>query len=77
MTKESSMNLARQRAAQAWCEPETEKITMIPELAEAFAVILDDVWSKPWLGNATTSQLIDELRTRCEMNGTLDYRTVD
>jgi len=77
MTKESSMNLARQRAAQAWCEPETEKIVMIPELAEAFAVILDDVCSKPWLGNATTAQLIDELRARCEMNGTLDYRTVD
>jgi len=77
MTKESSMNLARQRAAQAWCEPETEKITMIPELAEAFAIILDDVWSKAWLGNATTAELLDEVRTRCEINGTLDYRTVD
>ena len=72
-----SMRLSRERAAQVWCMPETEKITMIPELAEAFAVILEDIWSKPWLGNATTAELIDELKTRCEMNGTLNYRTVD
>ena len=71
-----SIDLARQKAAQAWCTPETEKIDVIPELAEAFAVILDEVWSKPWLGNATTAQLIDELRARCEMNGTLSYKTV-
>jgi hypothetical protein len=24
------------------------------EMAEVFAEILDGVWSKPWLGNATT-----------------------
>lgn len=30
-----------QRAAQAWCRPTTEKIVMIPELAEVFAEILD------------------------------------
>lgn len=34
--------LARQKAAQAWCKPETEKIEMIPELAEAFATIIDE-----------------------------------
>ena len=71
-----SMRLAMERAEQAWCTPETEKITMIPELAEAFAVILNEVWGQPWLGNATTAQLIDELRARCEINGTLDYKTV-
>lgn len=72
-----SMRLSREKAAQAWCTPETEKLTMIPELTEAFAAILNDVWSKPWLGNATTAELIDELRARCEVNGTLQYRTVD
>ena len=30
-----------QRAAQAWCRPTTEKIVMIPELADVFAEILD------------------------------------
>jgi len=38
-TKPSRLSL--EKAAQAWCEPETSHITMIPELAEAFAVILD------------------------------------
>lgn len=73
----SSYSLARERVAQAWCTPETESITMDPRLAEAFANILDEVWRKPWLGNATTGDLIDELRARCEVNGTLDYRTVN
>lgn len=68
-------SLAKEKAAQAWCTPETAKIAMDPRLAEAFASILDEVWSKPWLGNATTAELIDELRARCEMNGTLGYKT--
>ena len=65
--------LARQKAAQAWCTEKTSKIVMMPELAEAFANILDDIWSKPWLGNATTGELIEELRARSD----LAYRTVD
>ena len=28
-------------AAQAWCDPRTEKLVMIPELAEVFAETLD------------------------------------
>ena len=71
-----SMELARGRAAQAWCMPGTEGVAMIPELAEAFAVILNGVWSGPWLGNATTGELLDELKARCEVNGTLDYKTI-
>ena len=71
-----SMELAREKAAQAWCTPETEKLSMIPELAEAFAVAIDAVWSQPWLGNATTGELIDELRARCEVGGTIGYKTV-
>lgn len=67
------MDLARQRAAQAWCQPETSGIVMDPRLAEAFARILEDVWSKPWLGNATTGELIEELKARFD----LSYRTVD
>ena len=33
--------------------------------------------TEPYLGLATTGQIIDELRARCEINGTLDYKTVD
>jgi len=32
---------------------------------------------KPMLGLATTRQLIEELSARIEMDGMLDYRTVD
>ena len=71
-----SLELARQTAAQAWCEPTTENITMIPELAFAFADIIEDIWSKPWLGNATTRELIEELKARIDVDGKLDYRTV-
>ena len=68
--------LSRQKVAQAWCTPTTSSKVMDSELAEAFADILDEIWSKPWLGNATTEELLNELRARCEMNGTLNYKTV-
>ena len=64
--------LARQRAAQAWCQPKTKGLDMIPELAEAFAEILDDIWGQPWLGNATTREMLDEIAARVD----LDYKTV-
>lgn len=71
-------SLSRQRAARAWCTPETEKIEMVPELAEAFADILDEIWGKPWLGNATNKELLDELSTRIEVHGPgLDYSTTN
>ena len=63
--------LSREKAAQAWCTEKTNKIEMDIDLAEAFAEILDDVWSQPWLGNATTSELIEELKARVD----LQYKT--
>ena len=68
---------AKERAKQAWCQPTTNNKVMDIELAEAFAEILDEVWSKPRLGNATTGELVDEIRTRIEMDGRLEYRTID
>ena len=62
-------DLALEAVARCWCGPET--------LTIEFARLLDEVWDQPWLGNATTAELIDELRARCEVNGTLNYRTVD
>lgn len=68
-----SIEVARQRAAQAWCQPTTEGITVDPALAEAFAEILEEIWSQPWLGNATTRELLDEIAARVD----LDYKTVN
>ena len=44
MSTERSLQLA----AQAWCKPETEHLTMIPELATAFADILDAETVRSW-----------------------------
>lgn len=71
--KKQPSPLCIERAAQAWCTPETSSIEMNTDLAYAFAKILDDIWSKPWLGNATTRELLDELKTRVD----LDYKTND
>jgi len=69
--------LAREKAAQVWCKEATSHKEMDPDLAEAFAEILDEIWSKPWLGNATTAEMLDELKTRAELGGYSNYRTVD
>lgn len=61
-------SLARQKAAQAWCTETTQHKEMDTDLAEAFAVILEGMWSQPWLGNATTGQLLDEIRARVDIN---------
>lgn len=67
-----SMSLSRGKAAQAWCTAANSSKTFDPELAEAFAEILEEIWARPWLGNATTGQLLDELRARVDC----DYKTV-
>jgi len=69
-------NWAREKAAQAWCTPKTEKKIMDVDLAEAFAEIIDGLG--PLLGMATNQNLEEELATRKEL-GCLDpmYRTVD
>lgn len=63
--------LALQTAAGAWCREETKHTVMDPALCSAFAYILEEVWTKPWLGNATTGQLLDEIKARVDCS----YRT--
>lgn len=58
--------LALQTVARAWCQPTTSHKQMDVELATAFAEILDEIWLQPWLGNATTGQLLDEIRARVD-----------
>ena len=75
--KKKISEFATHKAAQAWCMQKTEKIDMIPELAEEFARIVEEVSSHPWLGNASTRELLEELTARIEVDGKLDYRTRD
>ena len=72
-----SLRLAREMAALAWCQPTTAEIEMDTILGEEFAIILNKAMDEPRLGLATTGELIDELRARCEVDGTIDYKTVD
>jgi hypothetical protein len=75
--REMPSELSIQKAAQVWCKPAVSHKVMDVDLAEAFAETLDEIWSKPWLGNATTQELIDELTTRIEIQapGLLQYKT--
>ena len=66
------MEFARQKAAQAWCKETTKGKVMDIELCEAFAEIIEELTSQPWLGNATTKQLLDEITARVDLN----YKTV-
>lgn len=66
-------DLALRTAAKAWQVPFTAHLTEDPALLHAFANILDKVWSEPWLGKATTGQLLDEVRARVN----LSYKTTD
>ena len=67
--------LSIEKAAQAWCAEETKHLVMDVKLCMEFAKILDGVWSKPWLGNATTKELISELAARLT-DTQLKYKTV-
>jgi hypothetical protein len=69
--------LALETAGLAWTTDKTSKITLDSDLAKAFADIIEKITSEPYLGNATTNELINEIRTRIEMDGMLEYRTVD
>lgn len=46
-----TLELSRQKAAQAWCTPTTKHLTMVPELAFAFADILEEELNHAELGN--------------------------
>lgn len=58
-------------------ESNQSKEASIEMTMKDFEQLLTSAVTEPYLGLATTAQLIDELRARCEINGTLDYRTAD
>jgi hypothetical protein len=67
---------AREAAVAAWTTPETEKTVMDVVLAQAFADILMKHMYAPHLGCATTRALLEELKARAEVDGSIDYSTV-
>lgn len=75
-TQEERMKSIRTKAVEAWCTKETEKRTMDPVLCQAFADILEKELYKPNLGCATTRELLEEITARIEIDGNLDYKTI-
>jgi len=74
---ERRMVFARTEAGKAWLQPKTGGIDMNVNLAEEFAKILVVHMYEPHLGCATTREILEELKTRIEIDGKLDYRTID
>lgn len=75
--QERRMGFAMQEAAGAWCGEKAKDKIMDADLAEEFAKILVKHMYAPKLGCATSREILEELKTRIEMDGKLDYRTID
>jgi len=75
--QEKRMNFALQLAATAWCGEKTKGKTIDADLAEEFAKILVVEMYKPHLGCATTREILKEITARIEVDGQLDYKTID
>ena len=75
--QERRMGFALQEAALAWCGDKAKNKEMDADLAEEFAKILVKHMYEPHLGCATTREILEELKVRIEMDGKLDYRTID
>jgi len=58
-----------------WAEKEGIKNSLL--IARRIEKELQKIDNKPNLGCATTRVLIDEIRARIEVDGQLDYRTID
>ena len=66
--------------ARGWCYPETKEKEMDTTLANTISLEVEKLFQdfkEPQLGCATTRELLNEIKTRIEVNGQLDYRTID
>lgn len=66
-----------QAVARGWCSEKNSSKTMDTDLAMAITEEILKIDNKPNLGCATTRELLEEVKTRIEINGQLDYRTID
>ena len=57
-------------------EANAQNAALAAQVAERDAEIAR-TQGEPWLGLATTGQLLNELLVRCEINGTINYKTFD
>jgi hypothetical protein len=66
------LRFAREKVALAWCAETTKNKEMDVTLAEEFAKILVEEMYNSNLGCATTDELLEEIRSRVDLN----YSTV-
>lgn len=70
-------SLSLQKAAQMWCFDSTQDKLVDVELTLAAATLIEEIWNKSWLGNATTEELLEELLSRAKVGGYANYKTTD
>lgn len=66
--------------ARGWGYPENAEKIMDVDLANAISLEVEKLFKdfkEPQLGCATTRELLAEIKARIEVDGNLDYRTVD
>ena len=69
--------ILREALARGYGSTENQDKILDADLIEAMIVEVLAIDNEPQLGCATTEQLLDEIKTRIEMDGQLQYRTVD
>lgn len=72
-----SHNELKEAVVRGWCHPKNSSKKMDVDLAMA---IIEEVWKadrSPNLGCATTRELFNELIARTDVDGRMDYRTID
>lgn len=66
--------------ARGWGSSKNEKKVMDVDLATAISIEVKKLfvaYKEPKLGCATTRQLLAEIKARIDLDGKLDYRTID
>jgi len=74
------MEEIRGAVARGWGYPRNTEKVMDVDLADAISVEIKKLFvafKEPQLGCATTEELLNEIKVRIEMDGKLDYRTID
>lgn len=62
-------------AARCWTRGKATSSEMDSNVCEQVAKTIEVVSSQAWLGNATTGELLEELKARAEVDGSIDYKT--
>ena len=67
----------KEALARGYCTDRNSKKVLDPDLIEDMAIEIGKLPQEPYLGCATTKELLEEIKARIEIDGKLEYRTID